>query len=204
MNPPRECEDATVFFERMAQIDRQVSEILNATHEKRLLGMKPKKCANLEFVVGQKVWYRRPPNSGHKLDSRWLGPAVIKERQGSHSYILEIKPGVEMGVHDSFLKPFQEDSLTGKPIPLFYHQRTEPDLEAGIDEWEVDKIVDHKVDKKGNLLFLTHWKGFPSSENTWEPVGNFIHRYSSDFVNYCTRNNLAIDITKFLSGEPTE
>ena len=30
--------------------------------------------------IGYKVWYRRPEGSGDKLDSRWLGPALVKAR----------------------------------------------------------------------------------------------------------------------------
>jgi Chromo (CHRromatin Organisation MOdifier) domain len=82
-------------------------------------------------------------------------------------------------------KPYVDSDLMGTPIPLYFHQRTEIDEDALPDEWEVDEIVDHKRDSKGNLLFLTKWKGYPLEDNTWEPTGNFIHRYSSDFVKYC-------------------
>lgn len=35
------------------------------------------------------------------------------------------------------------------------------------ESYEVERILDHKVDWKGNRSFLLKWKGFPHSENTW-------------------------------------
>lgn len=36
-------------------------------------------------------------------------------------------------------------------------------------EWEVEAILDERV-MKGNKEFRIHWKGCPSSQDTWEPV----------------------------------
>ena len=71
------------------------------------------------FEVGQKVWYRRPERSGNKMDTRWIGPGLVLRREGEHSYVLEIKPEVEMSVHVSYLKPYKEDSCLGNPVLYF-------------------------------------------------------------------------------------
>ena len=94
--------------------------------------------------IGVKVWYRRPENTGTKLDSRWLGPALVTSREGAHSYTVEIKQGVSLKAHRSYLKRYEEDIFNSHPIPLFYHQRTEVDVEGEIDEWEVDRVLGHK------------------------------------------------------------
>lgn len=39
----------------------------------------------------------------------------------------------------------------------------------GTNEYEVESIVDKKVDKKGKTKYLIHWKGWESSDDTWEP-----------------------------------
>ena len=77
---------------------------------------------------------------------------------------------------------------------MYYFRRTEKEDEALPDEWEVEKIVKHRKGKDGNWEFLTKWVGYAEGEETWEPVGNFIHRYSGDFVKYCQNQGLRIDI----------
>lgn len=38
--------------------------------------------------------------------------------------------------------------------------------------FEVEKVLAHRQNRKGKLQFLLKWKGFPSSENTWEKEDN--------------------------------
>jgi len=40
------------------------------------------------------------------------------------------------------------------------------------DEFVVEKILNHRVNKKGKKEYFLKWKGFPDSENTWEPAAN--------------------------------
>ena len=35
--------------------------------------------------------------------------------------------------------------------------------------YEVEKIVDKRTNIYGLVEYLVKWKGYPSSENTWEP-----------------------------------
>ena len=55
-----------------------------------------------------------------------------------------------------------------------------------------------------DLRFLTHWKGFDQSDATWEPVGNFFGKYSSDLVKYCKDHRLKVDVVDYLSPVPTQ
>ena len=88
----------------------------------------------------------------------------------------------------------------GKTTPLFYHQRTEIDPDLQVDEWEVKEILTHKGAGQ-NLRFLTQWEGADEGDETWEPVGNFVHRYSSEFVKYCKENKLRINLLDFLATQ---
>ena len=40
------------------------------------------------------------------------------------------------------------------------------------DEFVVEKILDMKRDKNGKRLVYIKWKGYPESENSWEPEEN--------------------------------
>jgi hypothetical protein len=37
------------------------------------------------------------------------------------------------------------------------------------EDYDVEKIVSKRIDKQGRTLYLIKWKGYSSSENTWEP-----------------------------------
>ena len=60
----------------------------------------------------------------------------------------------------------------------FYHQVVEPynDKHKGDSEeekeYEVEKIVDKKLDAFNNVHYLVKWLGYSASENSWEPLEN--------------------------------
>lgn len=183
---------------------KKVADILSEKHAKESKQRNRGVPEPAELQLTQKVWYRRPEGTGDKLDSRWLGPGVVTGREGEHSYVVEIKPGVNIKAHRSFLKPYWEDKVEGEAIPLYFHLRTVVDPEAQPDEWTVEKILRHRVGPGGKLEFLTQWRGYGVEDSTWEPVNHFIHRYSSDMVQYCKDKDLRVDLTRYLSPTPQE
>ena len=124
---PKECEDAKMFVSRMDEVDAKVAQTLNETHEKRTRSENAKRPEAEVFAIGQRVWYRRPEGSGDKLDSRWLGPAVILHRVGENSYEVQITEDRTIRAPACFIKPYVTDVFNRDPKPLYYHQRTVPD-----------------------------------------------------------------------------
>ena len=57
------------------------------------------------------MWYLRPPDSGDKLSSRWIGPAKVDARKEKNSYQIAVKPGFLMGAHRGALKAYTPDSF---------------------------------------------------------------------------------------------
>jgi Chromo (CHRromatin Organisation MOdifier) domain len=66
----------------------------------------------------------------------------------------------------SLLSPYNETPTHG---PNFL--RPPPDLIDDAEEYEVERVVDHRHHgRKKNLQYLLKWKGYPESDNTWEPA----------------------------------
>ena len=125
-----------------------------------------------EFEVGSKVLLdnsdlaiARPTR---KLSERRSGPFEIVEKVGTHAYRLKL-PSQWKQVHPVFhvskLHQYHEDpeqpNYTAPP----------PDIIKGEAEWEVDRILDAKMVNR-QLKYLVKWKGWPDSENSWEPKAN--------------------------------
>jgi len=78
--PPKECEDSKQFFRRMSKIERLVAEKLNELHEKQTQRINQSRKKLPPLQIGEQILYRPPVNTGEKLDSRWIGPVVVKLR----------------------------------------------------------------------------------------------------------------------------
>jgi hypothetical protein len=70
--------------------------------------------------------------------------------------------------HANLLTPYKEMELHG---PNF--TRLPPDLINGEEEYEVERILDMKQKGRGHKThYLIKWKGYPTSDNSWEPEEN--------------------------------
>ena len=195
--------DAQEFFQNAKETDRKVARILNEIHAKRAERENADKGKAPIFSVGDKVWYRRPEDTATKIHSRWIGPGVVKQRKGLHSYEIQIGERSTMDAQVSWLKPYVPDEFSGVPETLYYHRRTPMDDEAHEDEWVVESILDHKI--TGNVpKFLVHWKGFEKGDAKWEPANHFFMRYSAPVIEYCKKKGLPLNVTEFLSPKPHE
>ena len=104
--PEHECEDALDFFKRQDRIDKEVARVLNEKHANQAAYINGKEVEQSVFQKEDLVWYKRPPNTGEKLDSRWLGPAAVIEREGDRSYVIELKPQFYIKAPRALLKPY--------------------------------------------------------------------------------------------------
>ena len=203
-NPQVEAPDAKEWIRQGQETDRKVSLKLRELHQAWTEKINATRATRPEFKVGDTVWVLRPRHIGtDKLSSWWIGPCPIVVQRGLNSFVVEIKPGHERAVHTCQLKEFKVDTFSGRPTPLHFIKPTEADMGIEVDEWEVEKITDHKIGTDGQLWFLTKWEGFDAP--TWEPIGNFVHRYSVDWAKYCKSNQLKVDVVKHLLGnEPQQ
>ena len=106
-----------------------------------------------------------------KLAPKRHGPFEITQVLSPLTYCLCLLPTWK--VHDVFhatlLSPYRETNTHG---PNF--SQPPPDMIDAKEEYEIDQIVAHHGNSK-NRQYLTAWKGYPLSENTWEPKSNLRH-----------------------------
>ena len=127
----------------------------------------------LNFDIGEVVLIlKRYVKKGQvkKLTHLWKGPYVVVNKFNNQiNYEVQLlKSGKDMHViHASNMKRFHEPHLThpSKKLKAF---------EKSSIEYEVENILDRKHEN-GEKFYLVKWKGFDSSENSWEPIRNLIH-----------------------------
>ena len=110
----------------------------------------------------------------------YLSRKLAPKRQGSFeiSQVLSLltyhlRLPTTWKIHDVFhatlLSSYKETKAHG---PNF--SKPPPDLIGTEEEYKVKQIVSH-CGTSGHRRYLTTWKGYPSSENPWEPKSNLQH-----------------------------
>ena len=127
------------------------------------------------WKVGDKVWLEATnlwiPYPSRKLVPKRHGPFEISQVLSPLTYKLHLLSTwkIQDVFHATHLSSYCQMEAHG---PSF--SRPPPDLIDTKEEYKADHIVSHK-DIPGQRLYLTAWKGYPSSKNTWEPENNLRH-----------------------------
>jgi hypothetical protein len=132
------------------------------------------KHSRIEFNVGDSVWLNASNIStsrpSKKLDWKRLGPYKVIKRIGLQAYQLALPPTmrhIHNVFHVSLLDPVRSTSLEPRlpPAPPALYVKDDKEY------FEIEDILDSKRDDR-HLKYLIKWKGFPDSENSWEPLSN--------------------------------
>src|SRR5579863_9554700 len=125
-----------------------------------------------QWKVGQKVWLEAKnlplPHGTIKLAPKHHGPFQIVRVISPVAYQLELPHqwNIHPVFHASLLTPYVETDSHGPN-----YSRPPPDLIAGEAEYEVEQIRSHRRHgRRKQLQYLLKWKGYPESDNTWEPA----------------------------------
>ena len=187
------CEDSVSFVARMQMVDQEMKSTLSELHKK----LEKEEEKTVQYVTGQKVWVLRPrPVGADKFESWWSGPCQVLRQVGEHSYEVQVSPSDTRVCHVNQLKVHFEDAL-GKAWPLYYTRDTQVDDGAvGVDDYNVEKIVSHRVDAFGEIEFLVKWEGYPPENNTWQRPKDFLPQYCRPWAEYCRKKNITVDIVR--------
>ena len=128
-----------------------------------------------QYKEGDLVWLEgkniRTTHPTAKLAPKRHGPFKIQQMMGPVTARLELPKQwtIHPVFHISLLTKAQTTPEFGKQ-----YTRPPPDLVEGEEEFEVEAIIDSRIHRR-KLQYLVKWKGYPQSDNTWEPVGNVQH-----------------------------
>lgn len=134
-----------------------------------------KKRSEVEYQVGQRVMLSakniRTRKASEKLSDKLIGPFEIEKRIGKNAYRLRLpqKYGQLHPVfHVSLLQEYHMRSGCEPPEPI--------DIDdSGVQEFEVERILDHGIKGKNKSWYLVRWRGYGEAHDTWEPEEHLAH-----------------------------
>jgi len=175
---------ATEFHETLSKARQAAGYALNRAAEsmKKFADRKRKEAPS--YQVGQLVWLNarhiKPGRPSKKLDVRRTGPFEIlapvpADATTPSAFRLRLPPSwkIHPVVHVSLLRPAHIDTTLHPPVDDD-NLRPPPDIVDEKEEYEVEKILDHKGGVR-RRRYLVKWKGYPLSEATWEPKKFLAH-----------------------------
>ena len=170
---------AADFVTRMNQDLEAAKAAITAAQERQARYANTKR-QDASFNVGDRVLLStanlklRTDGPASKFNPRWCGPFVITERIGKVAYRLELPPTMRIHpvFHISLLKSYQATEEDNRPA-----MRPPPII--GEDVYEAERISNRRtIQVNGRLQtqYLVHWRGYPDSEATWEPINHLLGR----------------------------
>ena len=130
-----------------------------------------------QYDYGQIMYASQQPAASSKFEPRYLGPFKIVSKPSAHAYELDLPPSIKIHpvIHIRYLLRPRE----AKRFPdRLADYRPPPTIIDNEPEYEVEKILQKRVRKYGKgsrVEYLIHWKGYPSEEDTWEPLRELTH-----------------------------
>jgi transposase InsO family protein len=181
--------DAEDFSKRMQEIIEYTrAEMKSAQARYEEFANKTRRPAR-QYREGELVWLDsrniRTLRPQKKLDWKNLGPFRIRRAVNAYAYELDLP--ASMRIHPVFnvrlLRPAAEN-----PAPGQRHEPPPPVEVQGLEEWEVEDILDSRIERRGRngrLKYTVKWVGYdtPTEEpakylaNAKQAVLNFHRRY---------------------------
>jgi hypothetical protein len=122
------------------------------------------------YLEGTNIRTKQP---SRKFAPKRYGPFEIVEAIGRLNYRLRLPDNWKIHdvFHVSLLTKATRDQIPGRiqvppPAPPILEPRVHD------EEYEIEKIVDSRRNRKGVFEYLVKWKNYASKHNSWEPANN--------------------------------
>ena len=123
----------------------------------------------IPFKKGEKVWLEarnlKCSDINPKFASKREGPFTITKVLSPITYQLRLPKTwkIHTVFHTTLLSSYRENDVHGPNFPA-----SPPDLIAGEEEYEIDRILYHRGSPSWQS-FLIWWKGYLAKEDSWVP-----------------------------------
>ena len=120
------------------------------------------------------------------LQDKWHGPYKVLEIISNNAYRLKLPSTLRIHpvISCTFIKPYASTN----DFPHRIKELPPPIIVDNQIEYEVESIKNHRM-RYNQYEYLTHWKGYPDSEDTWQKESDLIN--AQELLNeYKTDNNL--------------
>ena len=167
MQTTENSENALQLAQNIQKITANIGEKIAKRNQHITTRENKKRIDGPQLKKGDKVYLRtknlKSKKPSKKLDSVKVGPFIIKEVKGPVTYELQLPKDAR--VHPVFHVSMLEPADPKTPIQETFHFVPEEEI-----TYEIEKILNER-----NNQYLIKWKGYPDSENTWEPKKNITH-----------------------------
>ena len=158
---------ADVVLRKLKEVREMAEAIIASAQDEQEKHANRKRTEGVTYRVGDKVWLDlenittdRPSKT---LDHRY-GQFTVTEVMGSHTYRLDVPPGIHNVFPVRRLRPVKNAPLPGQ----IRHEPQPVGLKVdGEVEYEVERILGHKRARGGLDKYLVKWVGY--QRPTWEP-----------------------------------
>jgi len=171
--PSQKTDAAMTTAGTLKRVHKQLRLNLEEAQRKSISYVNKKRKTAPQLKEGDKVYLLtknlRTKRPSRGLDNVKVGPFLIKAQRGPVNYTLELPPDAK--VHPTFHVSLLEPADPETPLQKTFRYQTEEET-----EFEVERIVSHddsqREDFQSPRMYLVKWKGYPETENTWEPETN--------------------------------
>ena len=189
------AEDAIEWWTKCREVEDKVFQAMERIHQDMEAAQRRDARSREQYPVGSKVWVLRPrPIGANKVLTWWTGPHKVLQQVGERTYTIDMGGGRKRDCHTTQMK-MHRPPVEGPEWPMHYTKgEAVEEEEQDPDDFDVEKILRHRRNKKGELEFLVRWEGYGEEEDTWEPPSNFMQRVCAPWVEYCKGNGLNFSI----------